>query len=51
MNKSYQKIMRKFLFYFAVTGWILGLIVHLLSLGDIDVREEIPFVGTTFGIH
>ena len=36
--------MRKFLFYFAVTGWTLGLIVHLVSLLGIDVTEKIPFI-------
>ncbi|MEN2400167.1 hypothetical protein GKZ90_0010285 [Flavobacterium sp. MC2016-06] len=37
-------MMKKFLFYFAFTGWCLGLIVHLLSLADIDVTEKAPFV-------
>ncbi|HYV92581.1 MAG TPA: hypothetical protein VE978_12375 [Chitinophagales bacterium] len=36
--------MKKYLFYFALTGWILGIIVHLLSLADIDVTEKVPFV-------
>lgn len=36
--------MKKFLFYFAVTGWILGLIVHLLSLADFDITDKVPFV-------
>ena len=36
--------MKKFLFYFALTGWTLGLIVHILSLSDIDVTEKVPFV-------
>lgn len=36
--------MKKFLFYFAVTGWFLGLIVHLLSVAGIDVTDTIPFV-------
>jgi hypothetical protein len=36
--------MMKFLFYFALTGWTLGLLVHLLSLADIDVTEFVPFV-------
>ena len=34
----------KFLFWLAVTGWILGLTVHILSLASIDVTEKIPFV-------
>jgi len=36
--------MKKFLFYFAVTGWTLGLIVHILSLADYDVTANFPFV-------
>lgn len=37
--------MKKFLFYFAATGWSLGLIVHLTALiGDYDIGRSIPFV-------
>ncbi len=36
--------MKSFLFYFAVTGWILGLIVHLLSITDFDITDKVPFV-------
>jgi len=36
--------MRKFLFYFAVTGWTLGLTVHLLSLADFDITDTVPYV-------
>lgn len=36
--------MKKNLFYFAVTGWTLGLIVHLLSVADVDVTAKVPFV-------
>jgi hypothetical protein len=36
--------MKKYLFYFALTGWTLGLLIHILSLADIDVTEKIPFV-------
>lgn len=36
--------MKKFLFYIAVTGWTLGLIVHLLSLADFDITDKVPFV-------
>lgn len=36
--------MKKFLFYFAVAGWMLGLLVHLLSLLGFDVTESISFV-------
>ncbi|MES2812013.1 MAG: hypothetical protein V4670_06040 [Bacteroidota bacterium] len=36
--------MKKYLFYFALTGWTLGLFVHVLSLADFDVTEKIPFV-------
>ncbi|MCF6142509.1 hypothetical protein L1S34_14550 [Flavobacterium sp. K77] len=35
--------MKNFLFYFALTGWTLGVTVHLLSLGDIDVTENASF--------
>jgi hypothetical protein len=36
--------MKKFLFFFAVTGWILAVTAHLLSLADYDVNEQFPFV-------
>jgi hypothetical protein len=36
--------MKKYLFYFALTGWTLGMLVHILSLADIDVTEKVPFV-------
>lgn len=36
--------MKKFLFYFAITGWTLGLLVHVLSLTGFDVTEKFPFV-------
>lgn len=36
--------MNKYLFYFAVTGWSLGLLVHVLSLADIDITDKVPFV-------
>jgi len=36
--------MRNFLFCLAVTGWIIGLIVHALSLQNIDVAGKFPFV-------
>jgi DNA-binding XRE family transcriptional regulator len=36
--------MKKFLFYFAVTGWLIALIVHLLTLADFDAREKVPFI-------
>jgi hypothetical protein len=39
-----EKTMKKFLFYFAFTAWTLGLIVHLLSLADIDITDKVPFV-------
>ena len=36
--------MKKYLFYFALTGWTLGLLVHILSVADIDVTEKAPFI-------
>lgn len=36
--------MKKFLFYFALIGWLLGLLVHVLSITGIDVAEKAPFV-------
>jgi hypothetical protein len=36
--------MKKFLFYLAVTGWTIGLIVHGLSIADFDITEKVPFV-------
>jgi hypothetical protein len=43
-NLKPTSIMRKFLFYFALTGYLLGLIVHLLSLADIDILSNFPFI-------
>jgi hypothetical protein len=36
--------MKKALFLFAVTGWTLGLLVHVLSVIDIDVDAKAPYV-------
>ncbi len=36
--------MKKVLFYFALSGWTLALIVHLISLADIDISGKIPYV-------
>jgi hypothetical protein len=36
--------MKKLLFYFASTGWILALLVHVLSITDIDIASRLPFV-------
>jgi len=36
--------MKKFLFWLAVLGWTLALIVHVVSVADIDVTQKIPFV-------
>lgn len=36
--------MKKFLFYFAVSAWIISLIVHSLSIFKYDVSGKIPFV-------
>lgn len=36
--------MKKFLFYFAITGWILAIIAHLFSLADFDITDKVPFV-------
>ena len=36
--------MKKFLFYFAITGWTLGLITHLLSIAHYDITDKVPFV-------
>lgn len=35
--------MKRFLFYFALTGWTLGLIIHLLSIAGIDIRDKTSF--------
>ncbi len=37
-------LMKKNLFYFAATGWVLGLIVHLLSLAGFNITDKVPFV-------
>ena len=36
--------MRQVLFYFAITGWTLGLIVHLLAIADYNATEKVPFI-------
>jgi hypothetical protein len=36
--------MKKILFYFAVTAWILALVVHILSIADINLADPFPFV-------
>ncbi|MCX6256402.1 MAG: hypothetical protein NTW49_00640 [Bacteroidia bacterium] len=36
--------MKNFLFYFAVTGWTTGLIVHLLSIAEFDVTYKFPYI-------
>jgi hypothetical protein len=36
--------MKKALFYLALTCWMLGLLIHLLSIADINVTEKVPFV-------
>lgn len=36
--------MKKILFYFALTGWTLALIIHLISLVGIDLTEKISFI-------
>ena len=43
--------MKKLLFYFAITGWALALIVHALSIADFDIRDNVPFVWVLhFGV-
>lgn len=36
--------MKKFFFYLAVTGWVVGLIVHVLAIANTDVTDKVPFV-------
>lgn len=36
--------LKKIFFYLAVAGWVLSLTVHLLSVVDIDAREQLPFI-------
>jgi hypothetical protein len=36
--------MKRALFYFALAGWLLGILVNVLSLLDIDVTEKAPFI-------
>lgn len=37
-------MIKKILFFLAVTGWALGVTVHLLSLADVDVARKAPYV-------
>ncbi len=32
------------LFWAAVTGWTLGLLVHILSIFDVDVESKFPYI-------
>ena len=34
----------KFLHYFAITGFILGLIVHIIAIAGIDIADNFPFI-------
>ena len=36
--------MKNVFFYFAITGWTLGLIIHLLSIADYNTAEKVPFI-------
>ena len=36
--------MKTILFWVAVTGWVLGLLVHVLSIFDVDVQTQIPYI-------
>ncbi len=36
--------MKQILFYFAITGWTLGLIVHFLSIAEYNAAEKFPFI-------
>jgi len=36
--------MKQILFYIALTGWFLGLTVHLLSVADYDLTQNFPFI-------
>lgn len=40
--------MKKYIFYLAVVGWTVGLVVHLLAVADVDVTAKVPFV---WGLH
>jgi hypothetical protein len=43
--------MKRFLFYFAIAGWSLGFLVHLLSILGKDVLQYFPYVWVLhFGI-
>lgn len=36
--------MKIFLFYFAITGWVLACLAHLLTLAGFNVFAEVPFI-------
>ena len=36
--------MKKFLFWLALPGWTLAVIVHVLSIAGMDLNEKIPFI-------
>jgi hypothetical protein len=36
--------MKNLLFYFAAGGWLISLLVHLLSVADVDLLAHFPFV-------
>lgn len=34
----------RYVFYSALTGWVIGLFVHILSIANVDVASYFPFV-------
>lgn len=36
--------MKKTFFFVAIAGWLLGLMVHLLSIAGVNVIDKVPFV-------
>ena len=36
--------MKKFIFYLAAAGWIISLVIHILSLAKTDVEASIPYI-------
>lgn len=37
-------MLKKIFFYIAATGWILSLIVHLLSIAKYDIADKTPYI-------
>ena len=43
-KREYKPMLKKIFFYIAAAGWILSLIVHLLSIAKYDISDKTPYI-------